>query len=103
LAAGVGGVVRDRLGHQMRSLAQEAGEDRQVGLGRTVVRLNQRRLDELRATLEQLFAAAEQRPDDDGVWTTIMWVAVDRQDRRAIPAHPPRTRKTKNDQPTGEE
>jgi DNA-binding transcriptional ArsR family regulator len=86
------------------ALAQEAGEDRHVGLGRTVVRLNQRHLDELRATLEQLFAAAEQHPDDDdGVWTTILWVAVDRQDRRTIPAHPPRTRKTKNDQPTDKE
>lgn len=85
------------------ALAQEAGEDRQVGLGRTVVRLNQRHLDELKATLGQLFAAAEQHPDDDGVWTTILWVAVDRQDRRPIPAHPPRTRKTKNDQPTDKE
>lgn len=83
--------------------AQEVGEDRHVGLGRTVVRLNQRHLDELKATLEQLFAAVEQSPDDDGVWTTILWVAVDRQDRRAAPAPPPETRKAKNAHPTHKE
>jgi DNA-binding transcriptional ArsR family regulator len=63
------------------TLAQEAGEDRQVGLGRTVARLSQRHLDELKATLERLFAAAGDEPDDDGVWTTLLWVAVDREDR----------------------
>lgn len=71
--------------------AQEAGEDRRVGLGRTVVRLNEAHLDELKATLERLFASAEQHPDDDGVWTTLVWVAVDRQDRRTRPARIPRT------------
>ena len=64
------------------TLAQEAGEDRRVGLGRTVVRLNERHLEELRSTLEALLAAAEQHPDDDGVWTTVVWTTVDRQDRR---------------------
>ena len=26
---------------------------------------------------------AHDHPDDDGVWTTVLWTAVDRQDRRA--------------------
>src|SRR5579862_9681258 len=68
------------------ALAQEAGEDRRVGLGRTVARLNERHLEELKATLEALLAAAEQHPDDDGVWTTVVWTIVDRQDRRTATA-----------------
>jgi len=83
------------------ALAQEAGEDRRVGLGRTVVRLNERHLEEMKSTLEALLAAAEQHPDDDGVWTTVLWSTVDRQDRRAATDRSARTRvKT---QPTGKE
>jgi DNA-binding transcriptional ArsR family regulator len=67
--------------------AQEEGEERSVGLGRAVVRLNQAHLDELKTSLEELFAAADEHPDDDGVWASLLWVAVDRQDRRE-PAHP---------------
>lgn len=63
------------------TLAQEAGEVRRLGLGRTVVRLNQKHLDDLKAALERLFTTADDNPDDDGVWTTLLWVAVDRQDR----------------------
>lgn len=76
--------------------AQEAGEQRTVGLGRTVVHLNQQHLDELKATLERLFATASDQPDGDGVWTSLLWVAVDRQDRRASPAHAAKVRTTKN-------
>lgn len=83
--------------------AQEAGEERSVGLGRTVVHLNQRRLEELKSTLEELFAAAEQHPDDDGVRTTLLWVVVDRQDRQTAPAPPLKTRKAKNVYPTHKE
>lgn len=64
------------------TLAKEAGEVRRVGLGRTVVRISEQHLSELIAELERLFAAASDQPDDDGVWTTVMWVAADRQDRR---------------------
>lgn len=74
--------------------AQEAGEHRTVGLGRTVVHLNQRHLDEVKTGLERLFSTAGQQPDDDGVWTTLLWVAVDRQDRRSTPTRPAKTRKT---------
>ncbi len=73
--------------------AQEAGEERTVGLGRTVVHLNQPHLDELTASLGRLFATASNQPDDDGAWTTLLWVAVDRQDRRAAAVQPPRPAK----------
>ena len=35
---------------------------------------------------ETLFAAARDHPDDDGVPTTVLWTAIDRQDRRRPPA-----------------
>src|SRR6266700_6636491 len=65
------------------ALAQEAGEDRRIGLGRTVVRLNEQHLDQLKAAFENLIRTAHDHPDDDGVWTTVVWTAVDREDRRA--------------------
>jgi DNA-binding transcriptional ArsR family regulator len=84
--------------------AQEAGEDRTMGLGRTVVHLNQLHLDELKATLERLFASATDRPDEDGVWTTLLWVAVDRQGRRRPSAGAgPNARETKTDYSTDKE
>lgn len=73
------------------TLAREAGEDRKVALGRTVVHLNEEHLDELRATVERLLLDARDRPDDDGVWTTVLWTTIDREDRRRTSrAGPPR-------------
>jgi len=37
----------------------------------------------LRAAIEELIETAREHPDDDGVWTTVLWTAVDRQDRSA--------------------
>lgn len=68
------------------TLAQEAGEDRRIGLGRTVLRLNEAHLDQLKAALEALLLAARDHPDDDGVSTTVLWTAIDREDRRPAPA-----------------
>jgi len=65
------------------ALAQEAGEDRRIGLGRTVVRLNEQHLDQLKAAFERLLAAAHDHPDADGVPTTVLWTAIDRADRHA--------------------
>lgn len=65
------------------TLAQEAGEDRRIGVGRTVLRLDELHLERLKASIEALLLAARDQPDDGGVWTTILWAAVDRQDRRA--------------------
>jgi hypothetical protein len=63
--------------------AREAGEERLISLGRTGVRLNARHLAELRTAIEELIETARERPDDDGVWTTVLWTAVDREDRAA--------------------
>lgn len=63
--------------------AQEAGEDRRIGLGRTVVRLNEQHLGQLKAAFERLLATAHDHPDDDGVPATVLWTAIDRADRRA--------------------
>lgn len=62
--------------------AREAGEDRQIALARTGVRLNEQHLAELTAAIEGLLRSAQEQPDDDGIWTTVLWTAVDRQDRR---------------------
>lgn len=62
--------------------AKEAGEDRRLSLTRTGVRLNEQHLAELTAAIEELLRTARDRPDDDGVWTTVLWTAIDRQDRR---------------------
>jgi DNA-binding transcriptional ArsR family regulator len=63
------------------TLAQEAGERRRIGAGRTVLRLNEQHLAALKGRVEQLLADARAHPDEDGVWTTVQWVAVDLQDR----------------------
>lgn len=68
------------------ALAQEAGEDRRIGLGRTVLRLNEAHLAQLRVAIEDLLLAARDHPDADGVLTTVLWTAIDREDRR--PASP---------------
>jgi DNA-binding transcriptional ArsR family regulator len=71
--------------------AQEAGEVRRIGLGRTVVWLNEQHIDQLKAAFERLLATAHDHPDDDGVPTTVLWTAIDRADRSAQrPAGAPR-------------
>jgi DNA-binding transcriptional ArsR family regulator len=65
------------------SLAKEAGQERIISLSRTGVRLNEPHLAELRAAIEDLLRRAREQPDEDGVWTTVLWTAVDREDRRA--------------------
>lgn len=64
------------------SLAKEAGEERLIWLSRTGVRLSAPHLADLRAALEGLLRRAREHPDDDGVWTTVLCTAVDREDRR---------------------
>lgn len=68
--------------------AKEAGEDRQITLTRTGVRLNGEHLAELTAAIGELIRAAQDHPDDDGVWSTVLWTSADRQDRRAAPPGP---------------
>jgi len=71
------------------SAAKEAGEDRQITLTRTGVRLNDQHLAELTAAIGEVIRAAQEHPDDDGVWTTVLWTAIDRQDRRTAIPRPP--------------
>lgn len=66
------------------ALAIEAGEDRRLALGRTGFKLNEEHLARLRSDIEALLRAALEHPDDDGVWTTFLWTAIDRQDRRTV-------------------
>lgn len=62
--------------------AREAGEQRTFGLVRGVVKVSEQRLAEFRALLEQFIADARDQPDPDGAWTTILWAAVDRTERK---------------------
>jgi DNA-binding transcriptional ArsR family regulator len=63
------------------ALARQAGEERLVSLSRAGVRLNAPHLASLRAAVEDLLQRAREHPDEDGVWTTLLWTAVDREDR----------------------
>ncbi len=73
------------------AMAQESGEDRRIMLGRTVLKLSEHHLEQLTASIEALVREAQDNPDDDGVWSTCLWTAIDRQDRRAAPAPPAQT------------
>jgi len=65
------------------SQAQESGEHRDITVTRSVVRVSERRLAEFTAGVEEFIRAAQDHPDPDGTWTTVLWAAVDRQDRPA--------------------
>lgn len=69
--------------------AGEAGEHRNIDLVRGVVRVSAGRLAHMRARIEDFVHPAEEQPDHDSVWTTILWVAVDREDRPAASSGPP--------------
>lgn len=77
------------------ALATEAGEDRRLALGRTGFKLNEEHLEQLRTNIELLLRAAVEHPDDDGVWTTFFWTAIDRQDRHTVKPGPPTTNKAR--------
>lgn len=63
------------------SQAQEDGARRTITLVRSVVRVAERSLAELRIQIEEFIRDASDHPDPDGVWTTVLWAAVDREDR----------------------
>lgn len=65
------------------SLAKEAGERREITLTRSALRLNETHLESLKTRLAEVFREAQEHPDADGVWTTVLWTTVDRQDRTA--------------------
>ena len=63
------------------SQAQEAGENRHISLVRSVVRVSEERVAGLRTAVEEFLRDAQDQPDPGGAWTTIVWVAVDREQR----------------------
>ena len=63
------------------SLAKEAGERREIALQRTTVRLLEAELVTLREHLLSLVRQAQDKPDDEGVWTRVVVTLVDLQDR----------------------
>ncbi|MGH3164695.1 MAG: ArsR/SmtB family transcription factor [Trebonia sp.] len=69
--------------------AKEAGQDREISLTRTGIRLNREHLADLNGAIGRFLGAAQDHPDDDGVWTTVVWTAIDRQDRRPGPPDGP--------------
>lgn len=71
------------------TMAEEAGEARRISLGRIGVRLNEQHLVKLTAAIGELLRSAQDHPDEDGVWTTVVWTAIDRQDRHADPPGKP--------------
>jgi DNA-binding transcriptional ArsR family regulator len=88
------------------SQAQEAGEHRTITLTRSVVRVSEQRLAELKAHIKEFIASAQDNPDPSGAWTTVLWAAVDRQDRGPVPSSAARRRhhpagKTRKDQGAG--
>jgi DNA-binding transcriptional ArsR family regulator len=64
------------------SQAQQAGEHRYIGLVRSTVRVSERRLEKLRADIEEFIRAAVDQPDPGAAWATVLWAAVDREARR---------------------
>ena len=63
------------------SMAKEAGERREITLQRTTVRLSEVELVTLREHLLSLVRQAQDKPDDEGVWTGVVVTLVDLQDR----------------------
>jgi DNA-binding transcriptional ArsR family regulator len=63
------------------SLAKEAGERRDITLTRTTVRLSEAELVTLRERLLELVRLAQDKPNDEGVWTRVVVTLVDLQDR----------------------
>src|SRR5215472_1310055 len=62
-------------------LARQAGERREITLLRTTVHLSEADLVTLREHLFALVRQAQEKPDDEGVWTRVVVTLVDLQDR----------------------
>jgi DNA-binding transcriptional ArsR family regulator len=63
------------------SMAQEGGERREITLTRATVRLSEAGLLTLRERLLELVRQAQDKPDDEGVWTRVVVTLVDIEDR----------------------
>ena len=63
------------------SVAKEAGQRRELTLTRATVRLSEADLVTLRERLLELVRLAQDKPDDEGIWTRVVVTFVDLQDR----------------------
>lgn len=61
--------------------AKAEGADRRVTLYRGGARVSRKHLEEIRALFEQTVRTAYENPDDDGVWTRIVFAFVDLENR----------------------
>lgn len=64
------------------SQATEAGERREICLTRSVIQVSERRLADLNTAIGELLRDAQDHPDSDGVSTTVLWAAIDRENRQ---------------------
>jgi DNA-binding transcriptional ArsR family regulator len=62
-------------------VAREAGERREIMLTRATIRLSEVELVTLREHLLDLVRLAQEKPDDEGVWTRVVVALVDLQER----------------------
>jgi DNA-binding transcriptional ArsR family regulator len=62
-------------------VAKQAGQRREISLARTTLRLSEAELVMLRAHLLELVRQAQEKPNDEGVWTRVVVTLVDLQDR----------------------
>jgi DNA-binding transcriptional ArsR family regulator len=65
------------------SAALERGAKRRVALTRTGFRLSEGHLTQLVARVQEMLREARDNEDEDGVWSSVLFVVVDRQDRPA--------------------
>jgi DNA-binding transcriptional ArsR family regulator len=63
------------------SVAKEAGQRREITLLRATVRLSEADLVTLREHIFELVRQAQEKPDDEGIWTRVVVTLVDLQDR----------------------
>jgi DNA-binding transcriptional ArsR family regulator len=61
--------------------AKEAGERREISLTRTALRLTEAEWIALRDHILELLRQAQEKSDDEGVWTRVVFTLVDLQDR----------------------
>jgi DNA-binding transcriptional ArsR family regulator len=64
------------------SLAKEAGEQREIFLTRTTLCLSEAALLTLHERLLELVRQAQDEPDEEGIWTRVVFSLIDLQDRR---------------------
>jgi DNA-binding transcriptional ArsR family regulator len=61
--------------------AKEAGERREIWLTRTAVRLTEAEWIELRDHILELLRQAQEKSDEEGIWTRVVLTLVDLEDR----------------------